>query len=640
MNYLNELKEQIEKASELYYNTGTSFLTDEQYDMLVTKASRLGYVEKVGAKPVSNIPTIVHDHDMLSLSKVHTGKEVIDFIGDKRVLFMSKADGLTCSATYSDGVLVKLETRGDGKVGNDILFHAMSIDNLPKYINKDGLYVIDGEVVILRSDFDKINEESKEKYANPRNLAAGSLNQLDPKVSSSRRLKFFAWDVIEGGVYGKLSDNLNEAIELGFTVVPNLLHYKSDTVVTSEDIDSYIDAIKEESDLIGLPIDGVVIKYDDVYLKDKLGNTEHHFRNATAYKFTDESYPTTLTGVTWQVGKSNAIIPVLEFEPVEISGSVVERCTAHNISIYKSLGITEGCTCYIKKANDIIPNCVGTDDNGGEPIPVIDVCPVCGAPTKIIKQNDSEMLYCTNENCKGALLGKLKHFVSKSGLDIEGLSEQTLKTLVNMGAVNSFEDIFKLKAWKVRLSSVPGFGTKSIDKLLKSIDEASQHVDLAHFISALSIAGIGLAQGKVLAQTFDTWAKFYECATNKYDFTSIDGIGSVLSKNIHKYFAQNKDVDMLTAYITFADDEPKKSEGDAKLNGLIFVVTGKVYTFKNRNELSDKIQSLGGHVASSVTAKTNFLINNDATSGSTKNRKAHELGVKIITEDEFLEMIR
>ena len=634
MTKLEELTKQIEECKEAYYNGGKSPLEDEVYDRLVSKAIALGYIDYVGSKPAKQIPTIKHNHPMLSLDKVHTVAEVNKFINKQPVLFMYKADGLTCSATYENGILVRLETRGDGMVGNNIMVHAKSITNLPKTINKEELYVIDGEVVILQDDFEVVN--SKGEYSNPRNLAAGSLNQLDPAISAQRCLRFYAWDVIEGYSSDSLCDNLVEAQKLGFETV---------AFVTGGDTESNIENLKATAENSGFPIDGVVIKYDSVEYGMSLGSTAHHRQNAIAYKYKDESYQTRLDHVEFQVGKSGQITPVAVFDPVLIENTAVERASLHNLSVMKALGLTDRCTVYVAKKNQIIPQIVECDDDGFGPIEIPLICPDCGSLIKVIKQNASEVLYCGNPHCKGRLLGLLTHFVSKAGMDIKGLSEQTLDTLIRIGAVSNFADIFTLRNWRTSLTEIPGFGEKSVTKLLRSIEDAKNNVDPAHFISALSIPGIGLAQGKLIAKKWPNIKDFFACATT-YNFTNLENFGEVTNNALHAWFSDETNrrvLDRCITHLYFLDTEPGSHSGnsvsaDNQLAGKTICVTGDVHIFKNRKELTDKAESCGAKVTSSVSKKTDYLVNNDINSMSSKNLKAKALGVPIITEEQFISM--
>ena len=634
-NKLYELEQKIAAAKEAYYTTGTPLMSDRDYDILVSQAEKLGYIETVGAAPAKNIPVIKHEHPMLSLDKVHTAKEVSEFMKDKDILIMNKEDGLSISATYIDGVLTRLETRGNGEVGNDIMFHANSFVNLPKIIDKPGKYVIDGECVILRSDFEAINV--KGEFSNPRNLASGSLNQLDPQISRQRHLRFFAWDVIEGGETNSSFKNLNAAKDLGFDIVNCLLTNDSDP----EHLDWIFNNFREKAQKDGQPIDGIVIRFDDIKYGKSLGMTGHHPRHSVAFKFFDESVATKLVRVEYQVGKTGQITPIAIFNPVNISDTIVEKASLHNVTIMKRLGLTNGCTVNVVKANDIIPQIESAEPDGDGEIEIILTCPICGHPTKIVKENDSEVLYCTNDACPGKLVGLWKTFVSKQGFDVDGLSEETLKKFLKLGYLtDKFTSLFELDQHKKELYKLDGFGKKSIDNLLAAI-ETSKDIDLINFITSFSIPGIGKGQAKLLAKKFKTFESFADACNKNYDFTQIDGIGPVLRRSIHNWWVSNQKImeDVAEICRFKSDDFMNPPTGNYPLTGLTFVITGKVNKFANRDAVKDKIESLGGAVAGSVSKKTNYLINNDVTSSSGKNKKAQELNVPIISEDDFLKMI-
>lgn len=631
-----EIVDKINEAKEAYYNSGSPIMSDWEYDQLLAKSEKLGYIEKVGAAPADNINKIKHEHPMLSLAKCHSVEEIEKFINGADVLAMDKADGLTCSATYIDGVLTRLETRGDGEVGNDIMFHAKSFENLPLYINKPGKYVIDGECVILWSDFDKINSElpEAEQYSHPRNLAAGSLNQLDPNISKQRHLRFYAWDVIEGGKQDNLMDNLYESDELGFDTV-NFIR------CGVYNLDNIVSLIRREAEDDRFPIDGVVFKYNDIAYGKSLGRTGHHFRAGIAYKYQDDCYPTKLKSITWQVGKTKIITPVANFEPVDIGGVIVEKASLHNISIMKQLGITNGCTCYIKRANDVVPQVDHCENDGNGEIAIPNICPECGHPTYIDRSGKSEVLCCSNDDCPAALLARWQTFVSKKGMDIAGLSEQTLDRFLKLGFLDHvFVNLYHLDGYRKDLYKLDGFGKKSIDNLLDAI-EASRDVDLEHFIVAFSIPNIGTGQAKLLAKRFKTFDAFRDACDNDFRFDEIPSIGPILNTNIHHWWSNN-DWQMLDVAqeVRFKEKQTmNKPEGSFPLLGKTFVVTGTVNHFKNRDELQKKIEDLGGNVVGSVSKNTSYLINNDTESTSSKNKKAKELGVPIISEEDFLKII-
>ena len=634
-----EIVKTIKKAKTDYYQTGRSELTDAEYDRLVSAAEKLGYIETVGAAPVDDIKKITHEHPMLSLDKCHTVAEIKKFIKNNDVLAMHKADGLTISATYIDGILTRLETRGNGEVGNDIMFHANSIENLPKYIDKDGKYVIDGECVILEKDFETINSRMNKEYqySNSRNLAAGSLNLLDANISKKRHLRFYAWDVIEGGCSSSLVANIAQAELLGFDVVKNCMMSGN---FSEKTINATISHLKDIAEKDGFPIDGIVLKYIDIDYGRSLGMTGHHPKNAIAFKFQDDTYQTKLIGVKYQCGKTGQLTPVAEFEPVTIDNTVINKASLHNLSVMDQLGLTNGCTCYIKKCNMIIPQIDSADPDGNGRIEVPSVCPICGSPTKIIKDNDSEVLYCTNDECAGRTLGKWKTFVSKKGMDIGGLSEQTLDKFLKLGYLsNMFVSVYELGDHKKELYKLDGFGKKSIDNLLDAI-EKSKDVDLVHFITAFSIPGIGEGQSKLIAKKYETFDRFVKACDDQESFDAIDGIGPVLHTNILNWWVNNHYQMMdVAAHVRFKNDFMNMPENDTPIKGFTFVVTGSLNHFNNRDALKKKIESLGGKVVGSVSKSTDYLINNDVDSTSSKNEKAKKLGVKIISEEDFLKII-
>ena len=642
MNSYNDIVKKINKAKTDYYQTGRSELTDKEYDRLVSIAEKYGYTETVGAAPVDHIEKITHEHPMLSLDKCHTIDEVLEFINGHDVLYMYKADGLTVSATYIDGELTRLETRGNGMVGNDIMFHAKSIENLPLHIDKGGKYVVDGECVILLNDFAAINNKlaEGEKYSHARNLAAGTLNLLDPAISAKRHLRFYVWDVIENQSDCKsLFINLNEAHTLGFdTVVYDLIHlgkpYNSDAVEIE------LQTLRNDSARDNFPIDGVVIKYDDIAYGKSLGKTEHHFRNAIAFKYADETYETKLKEIIWQCGKTGKLAPIAVVDPVDCSGVTVEKCSVHNISIIKKLGLTNHCTCYIKRANSVIPQIDYAEQDGDTPINIPATCPSCGMPTVVIKQNNTEELYCVNDNCHGKLLGLWETFVSKKGMDIEGWSSSTLERFLRLGYLtNMFVSIYELDQYKKELYKLDGFGKKSIDNLLYAV-EASKNCEFKNFLASFSIPGVGEAQSKVLAQEFQTFDNFKNACDDGFMFDTLPGFGKVLNANIHQWWVNNHMQMIDVAEVVHLNEEfMNKPEWDYPLLDVVFVITGKLQHYPNRDALKAEIESLGGKVAGSVSKSTNYLINNDNTSMSGKNQKAKSIGVPIITEEQYMALI-
>ena len=641
---MREMIDKLKEASKEYYKGNpimTDYEYDQLYDYLVELEKETGIIysdsptQNVGTEPVDEISKVRHDHLMLSLDKVHTSNEIKEF-GHHDIVAMYKADGLTISATYEDGELTKLETRGNGEIGNDILFHAKSFLNLPLRINKKGKYVIDGECVIKWDDFEKLKEKNNE-YKHPRNLAAGSLNVLDPNISKERCLRFYAWDVIEGSSYTLLCKNLYEAKELGFETVCFFTISKED--IENYNLDDFLSYMKKLAFEEKFPIDGLVFKYNNIPYGRSLGATDHHPRSAIAYKYEDVTYPTTVREIDWTVGKTGVIVPTVVVDPVDVDGVIVERASLHNVSIFKQLSPSKGATAFIYRANGVVPQVDRFESNSNDEFNIPDTCPVCGGKTEIVKTDNTEILTCTNPSCKGKLLGKLNTFVSKKGLDIRGLSEQSLAKFIELGWINSFSDIFTLSTYKSRLIKLDGFGEKSVNKLLKSIDESKSNVDPKNFIVALSIPGIGEGQAKTIIKVYKTFDNFIS-RIKKGKRIDIEGIGDVLNNNIFNWYNTtytDDNIDELLKLISFKETESVSSNNN--LSHMTFVITGSVNKFKNRKELEEFITNHGGKVSGSVSKNTNYLINNDSTSTSSKNMKARELGIPIITEDEFISMI-
>ena len=639
---MKDLINKLNEAAVAYYK-GNPVMSDSEYDKLYDELVKMegeeGIIyadsptQNVGVKPVDFISTVKHDHPMLSLSKVH-GVEDIEKFATHNIVSMFKADGLTVSCTYEDGKLTKLETRGDGAVGNDVLFHAVAFKNLPLRINRTGKYVIDGEAVIKWDDFENI----KGDYKHPRNLAAGTLNQLDPNVSKTRELRFFAWDVIEGGSFNSLDKNLYEAEKLGFDTVAHYLVYPND--IKMYNFEKFLGFMKKLAQEENFPIDGLVFKYDDISYGKSLGMTGHHPKNAIAYKYEDSTYETKCVDVDWTLGKTGVIVPTLIVEPVDCGGVTVEKASCHNLSIFNQLAPSRGATAFIYRANDVIPQVDHIEDDGTEPFDIPDKCPVCGGEVKIVKTENTMVLKCTNPNCKGKLLGKLNAFVSKKGMDIKGFSEQTLDKFISLGWLRSFIDIYNLYLVKSNIMNLDGFGKTSVDKLLKAIEDSKQNVELRKFITSLSIPGIGEGQSKEIVKVFPTWDEFITAIQCSYMFTNIDGIGEVLNYNIYEWYRTcyvQDHIKELAALMNFKSEETNDNNTNG-FDGLTFVVTGSVYKFTNRNEVKSYIENRGGKVAGSVSKNTNYLINNDINSTSSKNQKAKELNIPIITEDDLIRM--
>lgn len=645
INILNE-------AAEAYYNTGNPIMSDEMFDMKLEDLRQFeeetGFVfsnsptQRVGAKVLTELNKVAHTSPMLSLDKCHNVDELLKFINNKETIASIKLDGLTCRLTYKDGRLVLAETRGNGVVGSDITEHVKKFLNVPMKIQMDGTYTIDGEAIILDDDFAEINKCND--YKNSRNLASGSLAVLDTSLVAKRRLRFYGWDVIEGGNSNNLTDNLNDAESLGFSVVP----FWYPVNLESKKLQSTLDYVFEYASDEGFPCDGVVFKFNDIEYGKSLGKTEHHFRNGIAYKKEDDVYKTKLIDVEWNCGKSGQLTPVAIFEPVDIDGSIVNRASLHNVSIFEDLNLCIDDTIEIYKANMIIPQIkrnVSAEQRQyieaieAPTIYIPEYCPICGGKTKIKQDNNSKVLVCTNENCKGKLLSKLTHYVSKNAMDIKGLSESTLEKFIELGWINDFKDIYLLKHHATEMVKFDGFGETSVKKLLNSI-EKSRITTLDRFIYSLSIPLIGRSASKTIAECFNYdlnglldnfgfWKGF--------DWAALDGFGKAMSDSMDKFITDNvtKYFVTLPGYLIFK--KPETTSNSNSLESKVFCVTGSLNRFTNRDEIKEKIENLGGKVSNTVNAKTDYLVCNEA-SNSSKYKKAQSLGVKIVNEDELIKM--
>lgn len=655
MNKIKRIKELVELLNNYrnsYYNNQISEISDFQYDQLFDELSSLeqetGFVmaasptQTVGYEVKSELIKVKHNHPMLSLDKTKDINDVIKFLDGKEGVVMGKMDGLTCSLKYLNGELVSAETRGDGEIGEDILHCAKTIKNLPLKIEYKGELVVDGEIIITYDDFEKINSllPEDQQYKHTRNLASGSIRQLDSSVAAQRNLKFIAWKLIKGWMIqfdsihrdkNSFWDRLMFLVYLGFDVVDCRQINKYSNVTKA------IEWIRQMCQEEGYPIDGCVFGYDDVAYSDSLGATGHHLRSQLAYKFYDELYETKLLDIEWTMGKTNTLTPTAIFQTVNIDGTDVSKASLHNISIIKKIGLTNNCTVRVYKANQIIPQIDSCIQDGYGDIILPSTCPVCGGETTIVKENESEVLICANSNCSGKLLGRLKFFVSKPAMNIDGISEATLDFLINKGWVKSFKDIYNLADYKNEWQRYDGFGKKSVEKLLNAI-ENSRNIDLSNFICALSIDGIGTSASKTIANAFNgSFDAFYDALTTNYDWSQLTDFGAITARNIADYGAKNADeVYSLAQEMHFVKRESKVVV-DNPFIGKTLCVTGKLFNF-TRDSINAKISELGAKAAGSVSKNTDYLITNEQ-SGSSKYKKAVELNIPIITEEEFLKMI-
>lgn len=630
------------------YDAGNPKISDKEWDdlyfELLALENQYGYrlenspTQVVYFSSVSELKKVAHNHAMLSLEKTKDLDVVRAFAGNKEILAMCKMDGLTCSLTYKNGRLVAAETRGNGIVGEDILHNAMVIPSIPKSITYRDDLVVDGEIICTLHNFEKFAST----YKNPRNFAAGSIRLLEAKECAERALTFVAWEVKQGYDDVKLLSERLECLSYeNFTVVPY------DNLVIS--LEQCVENLKADAAELGYPIDGCVFKFNDIAYGDSLGSTSHHFKNAIAYKFYDETYTTYLTDIEWTMGRTGVLTPVAIFEPLDIDGSTVERASVHNISVMKNLfhgNPFKGQKIEVFKANMIIPQIYSAEDIANSHhipnfIPFIEipeVCPICGGKVEQYTEIDSTVLQCTNPVCSGKLINVLDHFCGKKGLDIKGLSKMTLEKLINWNWLNGPSDIFTLQQHRTEWINKPGFGVKSVDKILDAIEFSRQNCDLSQFIAALGIPLIGTSASKDLVKIFSTWEEFCVAIREKYPFYEIQGFGYEMHSALHSYdYAEACYIADNFIIFNSITSAPTESKNTQSLEGMTFVITGKLTHFKNRDELVAKIESLGGKVTGSVSKNTTYLVNNDVESTSSKNRTAKSLGIPILSENDLLQ---
>lgn len=650
---------ELNKASYEYYNSGQPIMSDAEFDQKLEELRQweeeTGVIlsnsptQNVGATVLDTIKEVTHKTPMLSLEKCHSVEEIMKFANNHNLVASVKLDGLTVRLTYKDGDLLLAESRGNGTVGSDITEHVKQFSNVPLHINKEGTYVIDGEALIKLDNFTEINKNGE--YKNSRNLAAGTLSSLDTSVVKDRKLSWYAWEVVEGDNNNSFYLRLLNAQILGFDVVPCCDVTVDNFSELQICIDNFINIAKEYN----LPQDGVVFKFDDVEYGKSLGNTSHHFRNGIAYKIFNDSVETTLRDIEWSCGKTGILTPVAIFDTIDIEGSEVSRASLHNISIMNDImGDVrwKGQKIGVYKANLIIPAIrwaeqaepfKDAEEEMYDEIDIPDKCPICGHLTKIIKENNSEVLYCANEDCKGRLLGKLTHATSKSALNVDGLSESTIEKFINLGWLTSIKDIYYLKCHENEMKTLEGFGKKSVEKLLSSI-EKSRNTTLDRFIYSLSIPMIGKTVSKLIAEKVNySIREFITTMGTKgaVYFSSLDGISDKKISSIDSYWYKYSNIVYeLSKEFNFESPYVILDEIPNTLQGKTFVVTGSVSHYKNRDELKADIVSHGGTVVGSVSSKTSYLINNDINSTSSKNQKAKSLNIPIISEEEFLSMIQ
>jgi DNA ligase (NAD+) len=645
MDRIKELVELLNKAGKSYYSEGRELMSNYEYDALYDELGMLeketGYIlsnsptVNVGYEVLSELPKERHESPMLSLDKTKSPEALAEWLGSQKGLLSWKLDGLTIVLTYDNGQLQKAVTRGNGEVGEIITNNARVFKNVPVTIPFKGKLVLRGEAIITYSDFERINEQIPEadaKYKNPRNLCSGSVRQLNNGITAQRNVHFFAFTLVSAQDVD--FDNSRQRQfewlkDQGFSVV----EYK---MVTKDTILDTIEWFEKTIVTNDFPSDGLVILYDDIAYGDSLGRTAKFPRNAMAFKWTDETAETTLREIEWSASRTGLINPVAVFDPVELEGTQVSRASVHNISIVESLKLGIGDRIKVFKANMIIPQIAENLTQSGN-LEIPEVCPVCGGKTQIKQVNDVKTLYCINEDCQAKHVKSFAHFVSRDALNIDGLSEATLEKFIQHGFLKNFCDLYHLEKFRDEIIALDGFGEKSYENLLTSV-ENSRNTTLPKFIYGLGIANVGLSNAKMIVQALGNDIEKVIHA-GRQELEKIDGVGAVIADTFASYFENEKNKEefyklLQEMHIEKAPD----NQNNQILTGKVFVITGSLEHFENRNQLKERIEQLGGRVTGSVTGKTSYLINNDSHSTSSKNKTAAKLGVPVITENEFLEM--
>ena len=645
---IRELIGTLRAAGRAYYQESreimSNFEYDKLYDELVSLEKETGIVfansptQNVGYEVVSALPKERHEKPMLSLNKTKSVEELADWLGGQTGLLSWKMDGLTIVLTYQNGTLVKAVTRGNGEIGEVITANAKAFVNVPLNISYQGELILRGEAIIRYSDFEKINEQIEDvdaKYKNPRNLCSGSVRQLNSEITAQRHVHFYAFSLVKAdGIDFK--NSRKEQFEWLKTQGFEVVEYHEVTKETlPETVKMYSEAIAEND----TPSDGLVLLYDDIAYGQSLGRTAKFPRDSIAFKWADEIQETKLLYIEWSASRTGLINPVAVFEPVELDGTTVSRASVHNISIMEALELGAGDRITVYKANMIIPQIADNLTRSGvRDIP--EACPVCGGQTEVCQINDVKSLYCTNPDCQAKKIKSFTLFTSRDALNIAGLSEATLEKFIGVGMIHEYADIFHLDRHQEEIVEMDGFGQKSYDNLIAAAEKAS-HTTLPRMVYGLGVAGIGLANAKMICRHFKNDFEAMRHATVE-ELVEIDGIGEVLAQAWTAFFSDEKNnaiVDHLLAELTFEAGDEESSEGaDEAFAGMNFVITGSLEHFKNRKELQELIERRGGKVTGSVTSKTNYLINNDVASSSSKNKKARELGVPILSEEEFLKL--
>ena len=642
MNRMRELIDKLNEANKAYYAEDREIMSNYEYDALYDELVKLeestgitmsdSPTVNVGYSSVDELPKERHDKPMLSLGKTKDREELKNWLGDKEGLLSFKLDGLTIVLTYEEGRLKKAVTRGNGEVGEVITANAMVFKNVPHKISYKGRLILRGEAVIKYSDFEKINSEIEDadaKYKNPRNLCSGSVRQLNNEITAKRNVYLYAFSLVEAA-----DEDFNNSRECQFNFLKkqgfDVVHYvRVDSSNILEEIENYSKLVTEYD----IPSDGLVLTYDDIAYGESLGRTAKFPRNSIAFKWQDEIRETVLRQIEWSPSRTGLINPVAIFDPVELEGTTVSRASVHNVSIVRELKLGIGDHITVYKANMIIPQIAKNLTQSGD-LTIPNTCPACGGETKLIKDSMAWTLNCTNPDCPAKQIKSFALFTSRDAMNMEGISENTLEKLLATGILSDFTDLYKLSDHKDVIVALEGFGEKSYEKMIDSI-EASRNTTLPRVLYALGIPGIGVANAKVICRHFE-YNPEYIINADADELSEVEGIGEILAKSIVDYFSLEKNKKLFCDILKeLRLEEVKVDRSNDMVNGRSFVITGSLNTYANRDELKAKIESLGGKVTGSVSAKCECLINNDVASTSSKNKKAKELGVRIISEEDF-----
>ena len=642
MDRMRELVSLLNRASEAYYAKDEEIISNFEYDRLYDELAELekelgvtltdSPTVHVGYEAVDELPKERHESAMLSLAKTKSREELADWLNGKEGLLSWKLDGLTIVLTYQGGALLKAVTRGNGEVGEVVTGNARVFRNLPLTIPYQGELILRGEAVITYSGFEKINreiEDDQAKYKNPRNLCSGSVRQLDNRITAERGVRFYAFSLVQADVdfHNSRTEQFAFLQKQGFDVVEHRL-------VTPEDILDNISYFEEKIQTYDVPSDGLVLTYEDMAYGASLGRTAKFPRDSIAFKWADELRETTLVEMEWSASRTGLINPVAIFEPVELEGTTVSRASVHNISIVRGLKLGIGDRIMVYKANMIIPQ-IAENLTKSDSLEIPEICPVCGQPTRISQMNDVQSLMCDNPDCDAKKIKAFTLLVSRDALNVDGLSESTLEKFLARGFLHEFADLFRLERFREEITQMEGFGEKSWQNLSESLERARK-TTLPRLLYGLGIENVGVANAKMLCRYFQYDLQALRDASAE-ELAQIDGVGEVIAQSIYDYFHGEKTVAQLENLLREVEMEKQEvNAAEQTLSGMSFVITGSLTHFENRNAMKEEIEKRGGKVTGSVTGKTVCLINNDTTSQSSKNKKAKELGVRIVSEEDFM----